>query len=723
MADFGNYDFLGHQKKRNFVYKPAINLPTERNSLSRHTGNGGPRIFPDRVSPHKRLKTSHDRFGKIADEIVAEEECRDLLPDAFDEELDGIEDDFDDDILTVEQIDECDRIVSHELQNAPFEDIELKQTQEYISNTSPLQPLSSTVKEPDQVLRSDTWSAYSNQEDALCTNTFAPSAAGFPSASARDRNLKTHTPFVTIPEENFHTKPPTSSKSYSVVVSSVAIGHCTNSFYAANNVTGDILGSSCSPSIRNKDPSFSKPFENDRVQTLRKELDKLKSENAAAKSRVKTLEEEKFSKDGEIKILRDSLERFHAEEKRKQEEAKATHEKFAREQSNRERDLERQVENLTTRIQFKDREILQVIEQSKKITSLVEGSPRKKSLSLSETFPAGSSFFQKTSPEASVKSPRDTKSTTELNFQIKTRSQRLSQREHPEAIASSGGSTASLLQQIQAQKRDTETVERNLCQCRIQFLPEVELVQKLLTNKANGLPVVNWEHENSDFYENSIVPLLKPDPCFIDSDLFIQRTAFSHTDIPHTLSLFETQASSRLPRCLKSIASSGSSHVGYDNQMVIQTLYELLNKSHADCSLEGKNDSMLFLNPQPQDHLCSATNFLPLLELHISQYVEQRIETSEENVMSTCLPRSSSPGESPEPNDVSGGDSEHAEKLALLQQSAVSSLKLLNILVLYSHEVQVCILKSARFVNGGNANENKDAQRRETDDEISKVKQ
>ena len=73
----------------------------------------------------------------------------------------------------------------------------------------------------------------------------------------------------------------------------------------------------------------------------------------AANDKVKTLEEEKFCRDGEMRILRDSLQHFEAAEKKRQAETKAQEMQRIREQSEREKDLEKQIESLTTQIQFK----------------------------------------------------------------------------------------------------------------------------------------------------------------------------------------------------------------------------------------------------------------------------------------------------------------------------------------------------------------------------------
>ena len=54
---------------------------------------------------------------KKAEEIAAEEACRDLPLDAFDEEFDALEDDVDEELLTAaEQFDERDRVAAMKLE-------------------------------------------------------------------------------------------------------------------------------------------------------------------------------------------------------------------------------------------------------------------------------------------------------------------------------------------------------------------------------------------------------------------------------------------------------------------------------------------------------------------------------------------------------------------------------------------------------------------------------
>ena len=130
-----------------------------------------------------------------------------------------------------------------------------------------------------------------------------------------------------------------------------------------------------------------------------------------------------------------------------------------------------------------------------------------------------------------------------------------------------------------------------------------------------------------------------------------------------------------------------------DNTLVMQTLSELLNQCQEDSDSKCITSTSKL---KDHHHLPKAINFLPLLECHILRYIEQRTEMTDDNILSTCLPRGSPTQDFAEPKDGFGFESEHAKNLATLQTTALTALRLLNILVLYSNEVCECILKSSR---------------------------
>lgn len=729
MANFSNNNLLGNQKRRNFIYNPVAPRSRDSSSLTAQPGSSSSgvqlRANVHRESPYKKFKSSHGLPDKRAEEIAAEEACRDLPLDAFDEEFDAIEDDFDDDdLLTAEQLDECDRIASMKLET------ECKIPLDFSSNLSPRNEkcscssknaFSSAHLGPEEVV-SDENDDTKNTQDYVVGPTAATSSvthfslsdtAGFPVSNSRELRA----PIVTYPQESAsmeYARP--LKKSDSLLDSFVdqcngsASSRAPSSHVHVHTVGGNssVSKTSLNANNRNDNCPVTRHPEDAQLQNLRKEIERLKGDFATASSRVKTLEEEKFCKDGEIKILRDSLEHYQTDEKKRQGEEKAVQEQRAREQSQHEKELKKQVENLTTQIRFKEREISQMIEQNKKRTaSLTEGnssSPKKKTVNLSEVFPTGSSFFQKTSPEAKARSPRCIKqSSKDLKTQNKQNSQKLSEGENSENSTLSGTSSSlSTVERMKVQQRETDVSEREIVQLFAESSPEVELVQNLLSPHEKELQSLFPDAENRTLNEGSIISLLMLNRPSANSHPAMQKTTLSETDVSHTLRLFETQATSKLQRSI-STSLQKDSFISCDNTLVIQTLSGLLNHCQVD---SDSKDLTPTSNLKDRHDLPTAVNFLPLLENHIVHYVEQRTETNDDNILSTCLPRSSPTQDLLEPKDSSGFESEHAKNLAALQTTALTALRLLNILVFYSCEVCECILKSARAYSDSSEEDN-----------------
>ena len=700
MSNFSNNNLLGNQKRRNFIYNPVATRSRDSSAFTAQPGSSTSSVQPraniNQESPYKKFKSSHCLPDKRAEEIAAEEACRDLPLDAFDEDFDTLEDDFDEDLLTAaEQLDECDRVASMKLETQRTNPAEL-------ASNSPSR--NENYSSADCSDENDDTSAKNTQEYVVNTTYSSLSeTVGFPVNSTREFRA----PIVTHPEEDAsvkHVKPLT--KSDSVLLSfvdqfngsvSLPSGHTRANSVGKVNITDN---SNCDKTVT------SHPGD-ELMQNLRKEIERLKADFATAGARVKTLEEEKFCKDGEIKILRDSLEHYQADEKRRQGEERAVQEQQAREQSQHEKELEKQVENLTTQIRFKEREISQMIEQNKKRTaSLTEGSnssPKRKTVNLSEVFPTGSSFFQKTSPETKVKSPRCIKqSPNDLKNQSKQSSQRLSEGDNSENSAlSDNSSCSSTLKKMKAQQRETHISEREIVQLHVESSLEVELVQNLLAPHEKELHLLRGP-ENRIFNEGSIISLLSLDRPLPNFHPALQKTTFSETNISHTLRLFETQGTSKMQRSMGTATQKDCSISG-DNTLVMQTLSELLNQCQVDSDLKDITPTSKL---KDHHHSPKAINFLSLLECHILHYIEQRTETTDDNILSTCLPRGSPTQDFAEPRDGLGFESEHAKNLATLQTTALIALRLLNILVLYSYEVCECILKSARAYSDSNEDEN-----------------
>ena len=739
MANLGNSNFLANQKRRNFIYNSAASRARDRGAIAAQPlAETSSALFRAAVpnathgSPYKRLKISDDSQGERAEQFAAEEACRDLPVDAFDEELGAIDEEFDDDLLTAEQLDECDRIASIELQTqgrylAKFTS-NLPQTIEQRGVSGNKVP-SSLHENPGEFFSED-------EDDSLATNctqeyvvcqipttttpskvqTTSSSMAGFPGSGPR----MLQPAFETLPRNSNRADVVTPKKKGDTLVESfVDQSRGSNSFIPATNMavagiteTAIIVSNDHSNYIANVDHS-----ENGQTQSLRKEIERLRADFLTASAKVKTLEEERFCKDGEIRILRDSLRHFEGEEKRRQGEVKALELQRAREQSQHEKDLEKQVENLMTQLKFKDREISQMIERNKKraSSSTEPCSPvHKKFVHLSEVFPTGNSFFQKSSPEGKVKSPRGMKpGVKDLRSPGKQNTQRLSEAENSENSGLSGTSSEA------SSAGKLKTHQRLLCP---QGSLDVDLVQNLLSpqDKESHAPFQN--PDNRAAKDGSIISLLTLDtPSANYARNIIQRTAVSETDASCTLHLFDTQATSRLKKSIEDVMQKDSSTCTHNNSLVVGTLTSLLNQSHIK-SLEENKSTAVSSKFSHNYNLPAATNFLPLLESHIVHFIESRTDTNEENIPATCLARHSQTPDSPDSKHSLGFESDQAKTLAVLHDNVLVALRLLNILVLYSSEVCDCILKSARVFNQTDSNHGETNKEVDTAEKREKVK-
>ena len=182
MANFSNNNLLGNQKRRNFIYNPAVSHPRDRNSSAAQpivlTSGAQLRASVPNIitneSPHKRFKSSHDLPRKGAEEIAAEEACRDLPVDAFDEEID---EDFDDDLLTAEQLDDF--------------TANLPPRNDYFSVSGSIVPCSSNLdpgqgsSDEDDVLATHCTQEYATSSTSSKVHTNLGGAAGFPVSNLR----------------------------------------------------------------------------------------------------------------------------------------------------------------------------------------------------------------------------------------------------------------------------------------------------------------------------------------------------------------------------------------------------------------------------------------------------------------------------------------------------------------------------------------------------------
>ena len=724
MANFGNSYLLGNQKRRNFIYNPSVSRPGVRN-LAQESGAQLRSRVPNikHESPYKRFKNSNGLPTKRLDEIATGDACRDLPSDAFDEE---IVDDFDDELLTAEQLDQCDRMVSRELQsqrtdhnvdfipNLPQKDEHRNASRNFVPFSSHLDRGQGSSDE-DELLASHCTQDYATYSTPTKAHTNFTDLPGFPANGSRIPRA----PVVTNPEETANYVK-TVAKGDSLL--ETCVEHpCGPSNFLPKSDTDFVTTEGKASVASNFDNTVHDHSENEQINSLRKEIEKIKTEFMSSNAKVKRLEDEKFCKDGEIRILKDSLSHFENEEKKRQAEVKAIAEKQAREQSQHEKELQKQVENLTTQIQFKDREISQLVERNKKRSSSsteLSSTPQKKPVSLSEVFPTGSSFFQKKSPEAKVKSPRATKlNVKNMETPGKNNSQRLSEGDNSESsVQSATSSGASTIERTRAQRREAKVRERQAVQLFSQNFQDVELVQNLISPQEKELNIPFQEPYNRTLNYGSIISLLTLDRSSLSSCSVTQKTTLNDTDTSHTLRLFDTQATSKLQRSMAVLTQKDSLSDNQDNPLVLQTLSVLLNHCHT----QRGSENMTLPSSSKHCMLSPATNFLPLIESHIANYVEQRTDSGDENFLGTCLPRSSPTPDSPDPRDSPSFESDHTRNLAFLQEIALISLRLLNIIVLYSSEVHEFILKSARVFSEIESDHEND-KRADREDERQKV--
>ena len=263
---------------------------------------------------------------------------------------------------------------------------------------------------------------------------------------------------------------------------------------------------------------------------------------------------------------------------------------------------------------------------------------------------------------------------------------------------------------MRAHRRDNHAAEIAITQLLVEKFAEVELVQNLLSPQEKEQQHILQEQDGC----GSILSLLT-NCSNVYPTSSIPKTSMNETDVTHTLRLFETQAASKLARSTSGVTQKDS-FVMSDSSSVMKTLSGLLNyHQEGNDESEEKTLNSVFKNR----HLPAAVKLLPLLENCIAYYVHQRTEHHDENIVSTCLPRNSPTNDSAESRESLFLESEHAKKLAALQTNALISLRLLNILVLYSCEVCECILKSATVYGDGNEVDSHNVL--DTNDEIAKV--
>lgn len=95
------------------------------------------------------------------------------------------------------------------------------------------------------------------------------------------------------------------------------------------------------------------------VQKLQQEVERYKAETEHLNQKLNALKSEKCRKNGEIEVLRQNLTKAQTDISKLQIERIQKDEEKQREQANKEKQLEREVEALKTQLEFKDREIIE----------------------------------------------------------------------------------------------------------------------------------------------------------------------------------------------------------------------------------------------------------------------------------------------------------------------------------------------------------------------------
>ncbi|KAJ8046755.1 ATR-interacting protein [Holothuria leucospilota] len=95
------------------------------------------------------------------------------------------------------------------------------------------------------------------------------------------------------------------------------------------------------------------------LRKLQQQVERYRSEAEALTQQLKTLKSEKYTKDGEIEVLRQNLNKAQTDISRLKMERIQEDEQQKREQVSKEKELQKEVETLKTQLEFKDREIIE----------------------------------------------------------------------------------------------------------------------------------------------------------------------------------------------------------------------------------------------------------------------------------------------------------------------------------------------------------------------------
>nr|XP_006822496.1 PREDICTED: probable GPI-anchored adhesin-like protein PGA55-like [Saccoglossus kowalevskii] len=145
-----------------------------------------------------------------------------------------------------------------------------------------------------------------------------------------------------------------------------AVGHQTGQF----SKLGGTAASALTPGsgfLAKDSHSLQVTQEGKASPSLLQELNAYKSECEKYKKQLSSLQEERYRKDGEIRLLRENLTTSNDELHKAQMEKIHQNEELKKEQKKKEKELDRQIENMKTQLQFKEMEIVEIQDKYKSL--------------------------------------------------------------------------------------------------------------------------------------------------------------------------------------------------------------------------------------------------------------------------------------------------------------------------------------------------------------------
>lgn len=397
-------------------------------------------------------------------------------------------------------------------------------------------------------------------------------------------------------------------------------------------------------------------------QKTTEDLQLLQEKLIQTENRIKELEELNYSKDGNLKMLQDSLEHLRSEEIKHKEKLRNIEELKRTELKELHKNHAKTVEQLNSKICFQEQEIKQAKEyrQAKLHESNMESPKTSKphKLSANSVIPIGQSFFEKGATESRSpklkKLPKVQKSPEKIPLESSSTKEEIPKR---------------TLEKQSLRAKDVSSKTTN-----------VEVVQRLFKLNNTELTGVCTRHETSPLNQ-SLLSLLR---------LNLNATTSELGQMEDGISLHNALVDQEF----LSTATLSSEFKSREVCKAIEGIQELINTNQFTSKTDGIN-LKLVNNFKASDILDSsqilksAVNLLPLLECHISRYAELRVDKDEDSFLSTCPP-------SPLGDLSDLKDKDSIAALSLAFDTAVQSLRCLAVLVSCSDEVCEVLLKAAK---------------------------